>query len=258
MNPETPPPHPTPAPPAGAGRPAGQPVPRAAPAPAAAGETALPTLVVRRIGDPSGGDPLATAEPLTIGHFMAKSAPERPTAVARLGYDDGHLYLGFEVAERHVRCVATEYQGRVWEDSCVEFFVQPKPDLGYFNFEVNCGGTLLLFYIDDPQTATPAGGFSHCERVPWEWGRQVRIATTLPQRIADEIPAETRYRVEVIIPLALFAAFVGPLGPLPGQVWRANFNKCAHSSHPHWATWAPLAGGESFHNRARFGELRFV
>jgi len=30
--------------------------------------------------------------------------------------------------------------------------------------------------------------------------------------------------------------YVGPLGPLTGQVWRGNFFKCAEdNSHPHWA-----------------------
>jgi len=38
----------------------------------------------------------------------------------------------------------------VWKDSCVEFFIQPRPDAGYFNLEMNAGGAHLCCYIEDP------------------------------------------------------------------------------------------------------------
>jgi hypothetical protein len=47
-----------------------------------------------------------------------------------------------------MRSVATQYQEMVCYDSCVEFFVQPEPHLGYFNFEFNRGGTMLIYYIE--------------------------------------------------------------------------------------------------------------
>jgi hypothetical protein len=45
----------------------------------------------------------------------------------------------------------------VWKDSCVEIFLQPKPDAGYFNLEMNAGGAHLCCYIEDPERVP--GGF---------------------------------------------------------------------------------------------------
>ena len=49
----------------------------------------------------------------------------------------------FEVCEDHVRAEAMENNGPVWEDSCVEFFVQAPDGKHYTNFEMNCAGTML-------------------------------------------------------------------------------------------------------------------
>ena len=71
-------------------------------------------------------------------------------------YDANGLYGIFRVQDRYVRCVRTQYHDAVWKDSCVEFFAQPKPDRGYFNFEFNCGGAFLCSYITNPER-TPDG-----------------------------------------------------------------------------------------------------
>ena len=45
----------------------------------------------------------------------------------------------------------TERDGPVSNDDCVEVFIAPDPEQvkSYFNFEINCGGTMLLYYIPD-------------------------------------------------------------------------------------------------------------
>ena len=86
------------------------------------------------------------AEPLDIAHFHKESSDHRPVTQAKALYDADGVYVIFEVKDRYVRSRHTEYQARVCDDSCVEFFVQPKPGKGYFNFEMNCGGHLLLYY----------------------------------------------------------------------------------------------------------------
>ena len=116
---------------------------------------------------------------LTLNHFHPRGSDHRPNVRARLRYDaNRNLLLGFEVEDRYVRSVCRAYQDPVCTDSCVEFFVQPKPNRGYLNFEINAGGTLLLHYVTDP---TPGpNGFRGCEPVPWELGQKVRIASSLP------------------------------------------------------------------------------
>src|SRR4030042_3323879 len=93
---------------------------------------------------------------LEIAHFHPSSSGHRPPTQARLQYDQRYLYVHFRVEDRWVRAVGRRFQDPVWADSCVELFVRPRQDRGYFNFEMNCGGVLLLYYIED-HTRTPDG-----------------------------------------------------------------------------------------------------
>jgi hypothetical protein len=188
-----------------------------------------------------------------ITNFHAKGSDHRPDTRFRVLRDDAYLYVQFAVQDRYVRSVQTAYQGAVCTDSCVEFFVQPRPDRGYFNFEVNAGGTLLLFYIEDARRA-PDGFVKFC-RVDEAWGRQVQIWHALPSVVEPELPGPVSWGVAYRVPVALFEAYTGPLGPLAGQAWRANFFKCGdQTSHPHWGSWAPITE-LNFHLPACFGEL---
>jgi hypothetical protein len=143
----------------------------------------------------------------------------------------------------------------VYKDSCVEFFVQPKPDRGYFNFEFNCGGSLLCFYILDP-TRVP-NGFKDFTPLPEEDGKQVVIYHSMPPVIEPEIVVPTEWRLEFFIPFAVLEKYVGPVGNVTDQEWRANLYKCGdETSHPHWASWAPV-DEFNFHLPHCFGTIRF-
>jgi hypothetical protein len=193
------------------------------------------------------------AEEGRVAIFRPEGSGHRPETRFRLLHDDAHVHVRFEVRDRYVRSVQTQYQGPVCTDSCVEFFVAPRAGKGYFNFEINAGGTLLLYYIED---CTPVpGGFAKFVKVPDAWGRQVRIWHSLPAVVDPELAAPTAWGIGYRIPVALLEEYVGPLGRLSGQTWRANLYKCGdQTSHPHWASWAPLPK-LSFHLPACFGEL---
>lgn len=195
-----------------------------------------------------------SAEEGAVGLFHPTSSNHRPDARFRLLHDGRHVYVRFQVADRYVRSVQTACQGSVCADSCAEFFVRPRADRGYFNFEINAGGTLLLYYIRDA-TRTPQG-FADYEEVSGEWSRQVRIWHSLPAVVEPERPEPVTWHLGYAIPVALLEAYAGPLRPLSGQTWRANFFKCGdQTSHPHWASWAPLTA-LNFHLPECFGELK--
>src|SRR3954471_17193790 len=84
---------------------------------------------------------------VNIDQFHPQSSDHRPQTLARLAYTSDALLAMFHVRDRYVKSLCTSYQDMVCNDSCVELFVQPKSDRGYFNFEINCGGTLLLYYV---------------------------------------------------------------------------------------------------------------
>jgi hypothetical protein len=140
-------------------------------------------------------------------------------------------------------------------DSCVEFFLQPKPDRGYFNFEFNCGGSLLCYYIVDPVRVP--GGFRDFTPLPEADGRQVAIYHSMPPRVEPEIAEPTEWRLEFSIPFSVLEKWVGPVGRVGGQEWRANLYKCGdETSHPHWASWAPV-DELNFHLPRCFGTIQF-
>lgn len=193
-----------------------------------------------------------SAEKGRVAQVRPESSDHRPETDFRVVHDDERLYVRFDVRDHYVRSVQTAYQAPVCTDSCVEFFVRPRPDKGYFNFEVNAGGTLLLYYIED--AARVKGGFRKFVKVPEEWGRQVEIRSSLPRVVDPERVGPLTWRVTIGIPLALFRAFVGEV-PLSGAVWRANFYKCGDkTSHPHWLSWSPVPE-LNFHLPEAFGEL---
>lgn len=192
---------------------------------------------------------------LEIGNFRPESSAHRPRSQARLLHDNRRMYGIFRVEDRYVRCVTTECQGPVWRDSCVEFFVQPKMEAGYFNFEINCGGTLLCHYKRVPDPGSLQGS-SRVVLLPPE-SSQVTIFHSLPSVIEPEMENFVTWFVEFSFPLSLLETYVGPLGSPAGQVWRGNLYKCAdNTSHPHWASWSPV-DELNFHLPRCFGDLFF-
>lgn len=201
-----------------------------------------------------------SAEPFEIASFHPKSSSHRPRTLVRGLYDADNLYVRFDAQDRYVRCVQTEYQSLVSNDTCVEFFAQPKPDKGYFNFEMNCGGALLLFYIEDPtKPETGSGYFKKYTVIPPEIGSTVRIEHSLPSVVDPEIAESVDWWLIATIPFALMEHYVGPVDRGCGVVWRGNFFKAApESSHPHWASWSDIGQVLRFHQPDRFGGIRFA
>lgn len=190
-----------------------------------------------------------------VNQFLPQSSDHRPRTVVRLAYDAKNLHGQFVVEDRFVRCIRTGYGSEVWKDSCVEFFVEPRPGRGYFNFEFNCGGAFLVNHITDPTRAP--GGFKAFTRLPEAAARTVGVQSSLPSVVEPERVEPVMWTLEFSIPLHLFAPYVGPLGDVAEQSWRGNFFKCAEdNSHPHWAAWSPV-DEFNFHLPRCFGELRF-
>ena len=74
----------------------------------------------------------------------AEAFPCKPNVAFRMAYASDKILLNYQVEEDSVRAVAPADNGRVWEDSCCEFFVSPADDGTYYNIECNCAGTLLV------------------------------------------------------------------------------------------------------------------
>jgi hypothetical protein len=197
------------------------------------------------------------ADVLDIAHFYARSSSHRPVTQAKILYDQDGLYVFFKVKDRYVRSVHTNYQDSTCLDSCVEFFVEPKAGKGYFNFEFNCGGTLLLYFIEDPKIT--ASGFEKYSLVDKSLADLMRVYHSMPATVPQEIESPVEWKIEYSIPFKLFEHYLGALGEVRGQTWRANLYKCGdQTSHPHWASWSPIGDQGSFHQPQCFAPIQFA
>lgn len=161
--------------------------------------------------------------------------PYCPNTRLKLLYDDQFIYGLFYVKDQYVRAVSGKFGEQACTDSCVEFFIRPKNNIRYYNFEFTAGGHLLLYNITNLRKKM----FTVVHESDW---KTVRIFHSLPSRIDPEITEPTDWRLGFAIPVELFVKLGDSVsGTLSGQTWTANVYKCAEdTSHPHWFTWKPI------------------
>ncbi|MDT0677184.1 carbohydrate-binding family 9-like protein [Autumnicola musiva] len=191
-------------------------------------------------------------EPLEVKKYMGPKPVHKPRVQAKMAYDKEAVYVIFRVVDRYVRCVRTDYQNPVYKDSAVEFFFSPSkdPSKGYFNLEVNCGGTALFKFRSEEKgnVLIPESDF-----------RQIDIAHSLPKVVDPEIKSEVIWTIEMRIPINILKQYYDVTPPAPRAKWRANFYKIAdESSHPHYLTWSKVDYPKpNFHLPQFFGILVF-
>lgn len=195
------------------------------------------------------------AQTLAVDCFRPEGSDHRPETLCRLLYDPQNIYGIFRVQDQYVRCIHTGFQADVWKDSCVELFVQTEKRVGYFNFEFNCGGALLGSYVTDPIRRD--GRLKEFMPLTTEDDEQIQRYTSLPAVVEPEMMTPLIWMLEFSIPLKILEKYAGKMGKLKGRIWRANFYKCGNeTSHPHWASWAPLSC-RNFHDPVSFGQMTF-
>lgn len=197
--------------------------------------------------------PWTEIEPLQMQYYMGDVPEHFPFTQAKMTYDDLAVYLIFRVEDRYVKAVHQNNQDPVYFDSCVEFFFSPgeSAQKGYFNLEMNCGGTMLFHHQEKPRTNRTLISEEHIQ--------QIEVAHSLPDIVDPEIENDTTWTVEYRIPFSVLTNYHALTNPDAGTVWRANFYKCAdQTSHPHWLTWAPIDSPKpDFHLPEYFGILEF-
>ena len=172
--------------------------------------------------------------------------PYKPTVSFRVARSATHLVIIYNVRGYDLRAVAPHDNGAVWEDSCCEFFVSHPEDGTYFNFELNCVGTLLAAKRRSRNDADMFGAE--------ELSRIIRHTTL--EKLAYEENGQIRcWSTAIAIPFDL----MGMDGANLPQSIRANFYKCADkTAHPHYLSWNRIEiPAPDFHRPDFFGELTF-
>ncbi|MGM9753623.1 MAG: carbohydrate-binding family 9-like protein [Candidatus Cryptobacteroides sp.] len=176
-----------------------------------------------------------------------KDFPASPQVSFKIAHNSNSIYLEFSVEEDYSRAQAFD-AGRVWEDSCVEFFCSPNPEDGiYYNFECNCIGSLLL-----------CAGKGRHERLaaPQAVLNSVQRFSTLEQKCFESTHIDI-WKMVLIIPKEAF--FLHNLESLDGMHMRGNFYKCGDLlPQPHFLSYAPINTPKpDFHRPEFFCNLDF-
>ena len=192
-----------------------------------------------------------------ISRFLPESSSHHPQTTVRLLYDQQGIYGLFQVHDRFVRCLHTRFQEAVYQDACVEFFVQPDGAPGYFNFEFNACGTLLASYVLNPQK-DEKGFPKEFRPLTQDDLSRMKIRSTFKKPIVEETAEPIDWEVEFFISFDVLLRYIPEMKIAGrGSRWRGNFYKCAeNNSHPHWAAWAPVPE-LNFHLPLYFGGFIF-
>ena len=195
-------------------------------------------------------------EALKVDNFRPEGSKDHhPEVECRLQHDATGLYGLFQVKDKYIRSVYTGHNNKVCRDSCVEFLVEPPGGQGYFNFEMSCGGSMLLFHIKDPSRSPTGKSFKDFTPISEDDAKVIKIFHTMPRIVEPELVGDQTWRVGFYIPFSFFESRIKGLKAASGQTWRGNFYKCGdQTSHPHWASWSPIPAVK-FHLPAYFGNI---
>ncbi|MFI3305141.1 MAG: carbohydrate-binding family 9-like protein [Rikenellaceae bacterium] len=200
----------------------------------------MSTIQIKKVGS---YDDLNESFPInTIENANWVEFPYKPEVTFQIGYDDRYLYVRFEVVESHVRGSYLNDNEPVWQDSCVEIFIQEPDTDYYYNFEVNCIGTILAARRTSRADSTPLSE-ADLERV-------IRGSSLPPKRI-DRSDDPDAWALLLGIPFDL----IGCKG-VPAEL-RANLYKCGDRTNtPHYLSWSPIdTPSPDFHRPEFFGTL---
>ena len=173
--------------------------------------------------------------------------PKTLPVSVHVAHDNEKIYLYYQVEGEELRGVNTKDFMSIWEDSCVEFFVQRKDEKIYCNFEFNVHGVLLAAKRESRE-------FS--EQLSQQLMSSIERFTTIRHYYkADQQLSDWTLYAE--IPKEAFGFSVDE--KLSHQTIRANFYKCGdETNEPHFISWNPIDLPQpNFHVPEFFGELMF-
>ena len=173
--------------------------------------------------------------------------PKTLPVSVHIAHDNQKIYLYYQVEGEELRAVNTKDFMSVWEDSCVEFFMQRKGEKTYRNFEFNVHGVLLA---SKHETRNSSEKFSE------ELMSSIKRFTTI-RHIYKSNRQLSDWTLYVEVPKS--AIGFSQDEKLSQQTIGANFYKCGdETNEPHFISWNPIdLPKPDFHVPQFFGELTF-
>jgi len=169
--------------------------------------------------------------------WCANQGIVHPMVTAEVTRTEKTLTVKFTIEEPVdcYRAAVQEDNGRSWEDSCVEIFLQnPANPAEYFNFETTSRGFVL---------AARGTGRENRQMLPLETIAKIRRTGTAPSIMDDSI----NWSMAIEIPAEIFGikSFKEPL--------RGNLYKCADKAKmPHYLSAFPIETEKPDFHRPEF------
>ena len=169
-----------------------------------------------------------------------------PTS-AFIAHDGNNLYVLYSVTGEVLRVVNEKDFMPVWEDSCVEFFMQRDGEKLYRNFECNTHGVLL---------ASQRKTREDSERLPLHQIQAIKRTSFIKHRYMDDKEVSDWMLLLVIPKISLG---FGKDKELSHNSIRANFYKCGdETASVHYQSWNRIdTPSPNFHQPQFFGKLIF-
>lgn len=172
-----------------------------------------------------------------------------PEVKFRIAHSNNQIWLKYYVNEKSILAEVAETNGGVANDSCVEFFFDPKGDGNYYNYEFNCVGVTHLAY-----------GPGRKDRVfiaPEIIEEQIKVNSSLGNNTFKEQTGDHTWEMTIIIPGSTLTHDKDL--QLKGLSTKANFYKCGNkTAEAHYLSWSPIGTDRpDFHRPEYFGNLIF-
>ena len=190
--------------------------------------------------------------PIKIENYPWDETGYRPNTEVKLFYTDDEIRIKFTSCEKEIRINEDNFNGPVWEDSCVEFFFLPMPesDNRYFNFEISAQGTLLLQLDYKP----PVRHYLNYINPSY-----FQITADVTKANFREFDNFKPWTIEYKIPFSFIKDFFKDFEIYSGKVIKGNFTKCGDkTSIPHFGSWVNIKNDTpAFHMPNFFETLTF-
>lgn len=173
--------------------------------------------------------------------------PKFLPVTVHIAHDNQKVYLYYQVQDEELRAVNTKDFMSVWEDSCVEFFMQRKGEKVYRNFEFNAHGVLLASQRESRESA---------KELSEELMSSIDRFTTI-QHVYKEGVQLSNWTLYAEVPKK--ALGFTETENLSTQAISANFYKCGdETNEPHFISWNPIDTPKpDFHVPQFFGDFIF-
>ena len=171
--------------------------------------------------------------------------PYCPDVSFRIAHNGNAIFLNYRVNESDIKAVCSEDNGKVWEDSCVEFFVS-FAEGSYYNIECNCIGKLLI-------GKGSGRGENRMRLTKSELKKVARLSSLGDSQVENR---SGDWEISLIIPKEIFYPEIRTFNNV---IARGNFYKCGDGLRtPHFLSWNPIRFEKpNFHLSEFFGELLF-